>query len=106
MRDDAKADELIDPLRTAFAERLREAVADLPAHQALQLADTLCAVQLEVLAGLRVSYRAIVPVDGAAITEDWRRGHSLREVMGRHGISRTTAYKYHPNRSVRQAKTG
>lgn len=100
MRDDAKADELIDPLREAFAKNLREAFADLPAHQALQMADALCGVQMEVLAGLRVTYRSPAPVDSAGIAEAWRKGASLAEVMRTFAVSRTTAYKHHPNRDA------
>lgn len=106
MREEAKADDLLDPLRTAFADSLRQAMADLPAHQALQMADQLCTVQLEVLAGLRVTYRTTAPVDGAAIAEDWRRGLSLGEITVKHKVSRSAAYKYHPNKSARRAKAG
>jgi hypothetical protein len=106
MRDDAKAEDLIDPLRKAFAENIRQAVQDLPAHQALQMADTLCRVQMDVLAGLRVTYRAPTPVDGPAITEAWRRGGVLQEIMSQFGISKSTAYKHHPNRSARQSRAG
>lgn len=103
MRDDAKADDMVDQLREAFARNLRTALTGLPAHQALQLADTLCTVQLDVLAGLRVTYRAPPPVDGEAITESWRRGKSLREVMDEHKISRSAAYKYHPSKVAKTA---
>jgi len=98
MADDAKADEYLDQLRDSFAERIRDVVRDLPAHQALQLADSLCAVQLNLLAGLRVTYRARPAMDTEQITEDWRRGLGLSEIMQKHQISRTTAYKYHPSR--------
>lgn len=101
MADDAKADEYLDQLRTGFAERIRDAVRDLPAHQALQLADALCAVQLDLLAGMRVTYRAKPAVDAAQVTEDWRRGLTVSEIMQKHGISRSAAYKHHPNRAAR-----
>lgn len=103
MADDAKADDLVEQLRETFAASIRRAVADLPAHQALQLADTLCNVQLDVLAGLRVSYRAAPKVDGDAVAEDWMRGATLREIMRKHGITKPTAYKYHPTKA---RKTG
>lgn len=103
MADDAKADDLVDQLRENFATNIRKAVADLPAHQALQLADSLCRVQLDVLAGLRVSYKAAPRVDGDAIAEDWMHGMPLREIMRKHGITKPTAYKYHPNKA---RKTG
>jgi hypothetical protein len=106
MRDEAKAEEMVDQLREAFAQNIRTAMTGLPAHQALQLADTLCAVQLELLAGLRVSYRAREPIDGEAIAESWRRGLSLREVIAAHGCSRPTAYKYHPGKRTKRAKAG
>lgn len=98
MSDDAKADEMIDQLRDAFALNLSKAVTGLPAHQALQLADALCIVQLDVLAGLRVSYRAREPIDSAAIAEAWAQGKSLREVMRDCKCSKVTAYKYHPTK--------
>jgi hypothetical protein len=101
MSDDAKADELIDQLRDAFARNLRTAVADLPAHQALQLADALCAVQLDVLAGLRVSYRSRDPIDGDAIADAWAQGKQLREIMREHKCSKATAYNYHPTKNKR-----
>lgn len=103
MADDAKAEEFLDQLRDSFARNIRTAVADLPPHQALQLADALCAVQLDVLAGLRVSYKARPHVDGEAIAEDWRRGRVLAEIMRDHSCSKVTAYKYHPNRQPRRA---
>ena len=103
MSDDAKADEMLDQLRDAFASNIRKAVSDLPAHQALQLADALCAVQLDVLAGLRVSYRSRDPIDGAAIAEAWAQGSSLREVMDAFKCSKVTAYKYHPTKAAKRA---
>lgn len=106
MSDDAKADEMLEQLREAFAQNIRQAVTDLPAHQALQLADALCTVQLDVLAGLRVSYRAREPIDGAAIAEAWAQGRSLREVMDAHKCSKVTAYKYHPTKSAKRASVG
>lgn len=103
MADDAKAEEILDQLRDAFHARIRDAVRDLPAHHALQLADGLCAVQLDVLEGLRVSYKARPRVDADAIAEDWRRGENLQEIMRKHDCSRVTAYKYHPNKQQRRA---
>lgn len=98
MAEDAKADEMTDALRTSFAESIRRGVPDIPAHHALQMADTLCAVQADVLAGLRVTYRARPEIDAAAITEDWRKGLSIGEIVGKHKVSRPTAYKHHPSR--------
>lgn len=106
MADDAKAEEFTTPLRTEFAATICKAVPGIPAHHALQLADTLCTVQADLLAGKRVTFRARVPVDGEAITEDWRRGLSLPEIRAKHGVSKATAYSYHPNRKTRQARTG
>lgn len=100
MADDAKAEEMIGPLRDNFARQIRTAMAELPPHIALQLADSLCAVQLDVLAGMRVTYRSKPVLDADAIIEDWRRGASLGEIMGKYKISRTTAYKFHPNKAV------
>lgn len=99
MAEDVKADELFEQLRDSFNTRIRKAVADLPAHQALQLADALCHVQLEVLAGMRVRYKARPQVDGNAIAEDWRRGKTIGEIVQKHGVSRAAAYKHHPNRA-------
>lgn len=106
MADDAKADEYLDQLRAGFAERIRDTCRDLPAHQALQLADSLCSVQLDLLAGLRVTYRAKRAIDAAQVTEDWRRGLALTEIMRKHGISRSAAYKHHPMRLQGQRKAG
>lgn len=98
MADDIKADELISPLRDQYAERIRGLEPSMPAHAALQLADALVAVQLDVLAGKRVTYRAKATIDGDAITESWRRGEPLEEIMQKHGCSRPTAYRWHPSR--------
>lgn len=106
MADDAKAEEFTSPLRAEFAATICKAVPGIPAHHALQLADTLCAIQADVLAGKRVTFRARPTVDGEAITEDWRKGLSLPEIRAKHGISKTTAYQHHPNRRVRQPRTG
>lgn len=103
MADDAKAEEMIDRLRDTFAQRIRDSVADLPPQQALQLADALCYVQLEVLAGMRVHYRARA-IDGEAIAEDWRRGLTLQEITRKHAVSRSAAYKYHPGSAVRKSR--
>jgi hypothetical protein len=102
MSDDVKGEDVVEQLREAFAANIRTAIAGLPAHQALQLADTLCAVQLDALASLRVSYRARPAVDGAAITEDWRRGLTVQEITKKHGVSRPTAYKHHPTKGQRR----
>jgi len=106
MAEDAKAEELIDALRESFARQIREVLHELPAHQALQMADALCAVQCDVLAGLRVRYRAKQAVDSNAVIEDWRRGVPLREIMQRHNISRSAAYKLHPSRRLRAGEGG
>lgn len=103
MSDDAKADEMLDQLRDAFALNIRKAVSDLPAHQALQLADALCTVQLDVLAGLRVSYRSREPIDGQAIAEAWAQGKTLRDIMGTFKCSKATAYNHHPTKGKRVA---
>lgn len=103
MADDAKAEEMIDQLRDNFARQIRRAMAEVPPHIALQLADSLCAVQLDVLAGMRVTYRTKPTIDTEAITEDWRRGLSLAEVMAKYKISRTTAYRFHPGKDRRGA---
>lgn len=101
MADDAKAEEMLGQLRDAFNARIRDTVRDLPPHQALQLADALCSVQIDLLAGMRVHYKAKPAVDGEAIAEDWRRGKVLAEIMRDHDCSKVTAYKYHP---VKQPK--
>lgn len=102
MAEDTKAEELTDDLRDAFARGIRETVAGLPAHQALQLADTLCHIHLSVLAGKRVTYKATKAIDGEAIAEDWRRGRTLDEIRKAHGCSRATAYNYHPTKRDRR----
>ncbi len=106
MADDAKADEMLDQLRDSFARQIRQAVVTLPPHQALQLADALCTVQMDVLAGLRVHYRARAVVDGESIAEDWRRGKSLAEIMHDHKVSRSAAYKFHPNKAAMRRARG
>ncbi len=98
MADDIKADELIDQLRNSYADSIRVAEPGIPAHAAFQLADALVAVQLDVMAGKRVSYRAKAPINAEAITEDWRRGLPLQDIMKKHRCSRAAAYKYHPSK--------
>lgn len=101
MADDIKADELIEPLRDSYAQSIRTMEPGIPAHAALQLADALLAVQLDVLAGKRVSYKAKPPIDGEAIAESWRLGMPVEEVMRKHGCSRPTAYRWHPSKAKR-----
>ena len=96
MAIDAKAEEMLDEIRDAFAAAIRQAMTGVPAYQALQLADHLCGVQLEVLAGLRISYRAAPKIDAEAIAEDWRMGMKAPEIMRRHNCSKAAVYKYHP----------
>ncbi len=103
MSDDVKADEMAAQLYEAYGKTIQQAVAGLPAHQALQLADTLIAVQMDVLAGLRVSYKAKPAIDGDAIAEDWRLGLTVQEITRKHNCSRPTAYKHHPNKGRRKA---
>lgn len=102
MAEDTKAEELTDDLREAFATSIRQAVAGLPAHQALQLADSLCHIQINLLAGKRVTYKAARVIDGEAIAEDWRRGKTVQEITSAHGCSRRTAYNHHPNKTRRR----
>lgn len=104
MAEDAKADEMTDKLRSTFAESIRNGVAGIPAHHALQLADVLCAVQMDVLAGLRVTYRAKPVIDTEAVTEDWRRGLPIGEILAKHKISRAVAYRLHPSKRVQQSQ--
>jgi hypothetical protein len=80
MADDIKVDELVDQIRESYAASIRIAEPGIPAHAALQLADTLVAVQM-----------------------DWRRGKPLQEIMRDHGCSRAAAYKYHPSKMQRRA---
>lgn len=96
MAEDVKADELVDQLRDSFNQKLRDEIKDLPAHQALQLADALALVQLDVLAGMRVSYKAAPKVDVGAVAADWMRGMSITELCQKHNISKATAYRLHP----------
>lgn len=97
MADDIKADELVDQLRDSYAASIRSAEPGIPAHAAFQLADILVTVQLDVMAGKRVSYRARAEINGDAIAEDWRRGVPVQEIMRTYRCSRSTAYKYHPS---------
>jgi hypothetical protein len=106
MAEDVKADELVDQLRDSFNQKLRDEIKDLPAHQALQIADALALVQLDVFAGLRVRYRQGAKVDADAIAESWRRGLSINEVCQLHAVSRSVAYYHHPNKKARRAKAG
>lgn len=97
MTTDTKAEELVDELRQAFEGQIRDSLRSLPPHMALQLADALCTVWLDTIAGLRISAKAKPKVDGEAIAEDWARGLSAVEIRHKHGCSRATAYNYHPN---------
>ena len=103
MADDAKAEEMLGQLRDAFNARIRDTVRDLPPHQALQLADALCSVQIDLLAGMRVQYRAKPEFDAEAVIESWRRGKTVAEIMKAHGISRATAYRLHPTKAAKTA---
>lgn len=103
MADDAKAEEMLGQLRDAFSARIRDTVRDLPPHQALQLADALCSVQIDLLAGMRVQYRAKPEFDAEAVIESWRRGKTVAEIMKAHGISRATAYRLHPTKAAKTA---
>lgn len=98
MAEDVKADDVLDQLRASFAHQIRHSLRDLPAHQTLQVADALCAIQMETLAGLRVLYRAAPKIDGEAIAEDWRCGLPLQDICQRHRVAQRTAYKYHPSK--------
>ena len=103
---DVKAEEMVDQLRDQFAEQIRNLSREIPAHQALQMADSLCMVQQATLAGLRVSYKAEPKVDGDAIAEDWMHGLTIGEIVKKHKVSRPTAYKYHPSKAAPPAKVG
>lgn len=105
-RDDVRAEEVVEALRARFATALCEALGDLPPAQAMQMADGLCTIWMESLAGLRVTHRAEPTscVDGAAIARAWHDGLQVTEIMRRHGCSRATAYRYHPTHMRRQAR--
>lgn len=105
MADDVKADEYTDELRRRFAHSISRGVAGIPAHHALQLADVLCMVQADVLAGKRVAFKARIECDGEAIAEDWHCGLSPTEIMRKHGISKAAAYKYHPNKHYKPRRS-
>lgn len=106
MTEEANADELVDPMRDAFAQNIRDTVRELPAHQALQLADNLCLIWLDQLSGMRVTYRLKPMPNGHAIAEDWAKGVHISEIMKKHKCSRATAYRYHPNKNNRLSRTG
>lgn len=104
MSDKVKADDLVAPLREAFARSIRETLAGTPPAQALQLADQLCAVWRGLLAGLVVDGGKAGPrIDAEAIANDWRDGKTLGEIMVAHGCSRATAYNHHPAGGRRRA---
>lgn len=98
MAEDIKADELLDQLRESYVASIRAAEPSIPAHSALQIADMLVTVQLDVFAGKRVRYRAKIELNAVAIAEDWARGVPVQEIMSKHQCSRSAAYKYHPAR--------
>ncbi|MBN4937319.1 hypothetical protein JY409_04585 [Stenotrophomonas maltophilia] len=98
MAEDIKADELLDQLRESYVASIRAAEPGIPAHAALQIADMLVTVQMDVFAGKRVRYRSKAEFNGAAIAEDWARGMPVQEIMRKHNCSRSAAYKYHPAR--------
>lgn len=101
---DVKAEEMVDQLRDQFADQIRSLSREIPAHQALQMADALCTVQMATLAGLRVSYKAEPKVDGDAIAEDWMQGMSIGEIVKKHKVSRSTAYNYHPTKAEKEKR--
>lgn len=104
MAEDIKADELLDQLRDSYVASIRASEPGIPAHAALQIADMLVTVQLDVFAGKRVSYRSRPDVNGAAICADWHAGLTIGEITRKHGVSRTAAYKYHPGRAVKRIR--
>lgn len=106
MAEDAKAEDLVEQLRETFAATIRTTLAGYPAHQALQLADQLCGIQLALLSGMRVTYKAQTKVNAVQVAEDWRRGMSIGEITAKHRISRAAAYKHHPNGATRRARSG
>jgi len=100
MAEDIKADDLLDQLRDSYVASIRAAEPGIPAHSALQIADMLVRVQLDVFAGKRVRYRSKAEFNGAAVAEDWARGLPVQEIMRKHGCSRSAAYKHHPSRQA------
>lgn len=103
MTDRVRAEDVVDELRRAFAESLRESVAGLPSAQALQLADRLCAIWIELLSGLLVAMPSRSRFDVQQITADWRAGLLIEQIVSKHGCSRKTAYRYHPQKVSRVA---
>lgn len=86
-------EEMIDQLRAAYAAQISTVMRELPAHMALQLADDLCRVQVETLAGLRIAYRPARKVDEEAVISSWRRGSAIPSLMREFDISRATVYR-------------
>jgi hypothetical protein len=105
MSDKVKADDLVPAMREAFVRGIRETLAGTPTAHALQLADRLCTVWREQLAGLLVDGGSPGRrIDGAAIRADWGDGKTLAEIMARHECSRATAYNHHPSRTTRRER--
>jgi len=104
-RDDVAAEDTVDPLRGAFAQYIRECVAGMPSAQALQVADGLCSIAIVLLAGRRVTFKDLPAIDTRAITESWRKGCSLHDVMKTHKCSRATAYRHQPKKHSAQVVT-
>jgi hypothetical protein len=95
---DIKIEEETEALRAEFAKALHFAISGLPSAQAFQAADHLCVILQAHLSGHRVTFPAQPKYDGEAIAEDWRAGMGVEQITEKHGCTRPTAYKYHPQK--------
>lgn len=97
MADDVRAEEVTPELQKALAEAVGQAL-EVPGAFAYQCAVLVCDVILSKLAGMRVTYPALPEFDADAVGNDWDSGLSWKQITRKHGISKSTAYKYHPSR--------
>ncbi|TWG93592.1 hypothetical protein L599_001200000520 [Luteimonas sp. J16] len=104
MAKDANADELVDQLRDQFNKQIQDTIRGLPPYQSLQLADSLCRIQLDVLAGTRVLFKAKRKVDREAVIEAWRKGATIETLMRDFNISQSYAYEILPAKSRRKRR--
>ena len=101
MSDDAHVDEVVDQVKAAFAEIIRDCFGEKsPPTLSQYVAARLCESWISELRGMRVSVPSSQRGRREAIASDWVAGFGLLEVMLRNNCSRATAYRYHPSRAV------
>lgn len=98
MAHNLKAEELSEEVRDLFSKVIQRHLSEINRYCASRLADALWLATCQELAGMRVTFKAARAFSPEAITASWRNGLSAKQVMAKHKVSKTTAYKYHPSK--------